>query len=392
MKYWQRNLLIMWICQFLTMVGMSAIVPFLPLFVNELGVHNIDSAARWSGFIFSGPFFISLFMAPVWGNLGDKYGRKVMTVRAIFGLALAQFLISLVKSPEQLMLVRLLQGLLSGFLPAAMALIVSNTPKEKTSYALGVLTTSTAAGNVLGPFLGGVIADILGYRTVFTSVSILLFLVGILIIILVEERNKISSEDKKYSLKENWNFLFKNSYLLWLSILICLSALGLALIRPIFALYIQEFGIKSSIQASITGAIYGIVGIFTVISAAAWGKKAEKSGYRKNLIITVVLTGIMYAVHAVIFNIYLLIPVRAVLGYAYGGITPLLFALVSNKVAFERKGGILGVVTSFQILGNIIGPVLSGMISPVSGFRVPFVISGVFFLLMGFIVFRKIRT
>ena len=193
---WKKNLYIMWICQFLAMVGMSSIVPFLPLFVRELGVTSIEETSKWSGLVFAGPFFVSLFLSSVWGNLGDKYGRKMMTIRATFGLALAQILIGFSQDINQLFIARMIQGGLSGFLPAAMALIASNTPEEKTGYALGMLQSSTAAGTVLGPLLGGVIADFFSFRAVFFVVAGLLFLVGFAIIFFVKE-------DKRDQSKEN---------------------------------------------------------------------------------------------------------------------------------------------------------------------------------------------
>ena len=149
MDIWKRNLIIIWICQFIAMIGMSAIVPFLPLFVRELGVTSLEETAYWSGLVFAGPFFISFFLTPIWGNLGDKYGRKMMTVRAVLGLAIAQVLVGLSQDVTQLFLARLVQGLLSGFLPAAMALVAANTPKEKTGYALGLLQSATAGGTVI---------------------------------------------------------------------------------------------------------------------------------------------------------------------------------------------------------------------------------------------------
>ena len=184
---WKKNLYIMWICQFLAMVGMSSIVPFLPLFVRDLGIKSIEETSKWSGLVFAGPFFVSLFLSSLWGNLGDKYGRKLMTIRATFGLAIAQIIIGFSTDINQLFIGRLIQGGLSGFLPAAMALIASNTPEEKTGYALGVLQSSTAAGTVLGPLFGGIISDFLSFRAVFFMVAGLLAFVGFAIIFFVKE-------------------------------------------------------------------------------------------------------------------------------------------------------------------------------------------------------------
>jgi MFS transporter, DHA1 family, multidrug resistance protein len=212
MIYWKKNLIIVWVCQFLAMVGMSAVVPFLPLFVRDLGVTELNETALWSGLVFAGPFFISFFLTPVWGSMGDKYGRKIMTLRAVFGLAIAQLLIGFSQNVNHLFLLRLLQGALSGFLPAAMALIASNTPEEKTGYALGLLQSSTAAGTILGPLIGGVLSDLFGFRFVFFCVAGLLFITGILVLIFVKEERKVERKNS-FSFWENWKLLLNDKAL-----------------------------------------------------------------------------------------------------------------------------------------------------------------------------------
>lgn len=381
----------MWIAQFFAMVGMSAITPFLPLFIRELGVTSVDATARWSGFVFAGPFLLSFFLSPIWGNLGDHYGRKMMTLRAIFGLALAQVLTGFAQNPTQLLLARLFQGALSGFLPAAMALIASNTPITKTGYALGVLQSATAAGTVLGPFIGGVLADLIGYRSVFFLVSGLLFLTGFFIMFFIRENVKPQADVKTTSWLDNWSFILNSKYLLSIAILISLTSFGLSFIRPIFVFYIESFPLDKAYLATITGSIYGIVGIFTVFSATWWGKRTEVKGFRKNLIFAALITGLMYISHFFVYNYMFLIPIRALLGFGYGALSPLLFTLISNEASLERKGGLLGVATSFQILGNMMGPIFSGLIAASLGFRFPFFLTGSVFLLMAVITYFQIK-
>lgn len=381
MLSWKRNLYVMWICQFLAMIGMSAIVPFLPLFVRDLGITNIEATSKWSGLVFAGPFFVSFFLSPVWGNLGDKYGRKLMTIRAIFGLGIAQLLIGFSQDVNQLFIGRLLQGALSGFLPAAMALIASNTPEDKTGYALGILQSSTAAGTVLGPLFGGIISDLFSFRAVFFAVAGLLVFVGIAIIIFVKEEN-FEKRKENFSLVDNWKYVLFNKKFLIPSILIMLTALGISFVRPIFVLYIETLKINKDYLPTITGALYSIVGIFSILSAYWWGKKVEKFGLSKSIMMAALLTGLMYIMHYVISNPFYLIPVRTLLGFGYGALLPLLFTAISKNVSKDRRGGVMGVGSSFQIIGNLVGPLLGGYAGSVIGFSFSFLVTGFIFLII----------
>jgi len=372
MSLWKKNLYVMWICQFLAMAGMSAIIPFLPLFVRELGVTEFKETAKWSGLVFAGPFFLSFFLAPVWGSLGDKYGRKIMTLRAVFGLALAQIIVGFSVNTTQLLIGRMLQGVLSGFLPASMALIASNTPDEKTGYALGLLQSSTAAGNILGPLFGGVLSDLIGFRNVFFAVAALLIISGILVMVFVVEENKVSGKEN-LSFLDNWRFLLKRQTLLFPALLIMLTALGLGFVRPIFVLYVETLDINQNILPTATGILFSIMGIFSTVSSAWWGKRVEKTNIRNNLIIASVLSALMYSVHSVIYDPYKLIPVEMVLGFAYGALLPLMFTSISKNINVERRGGILGIAASFQILGNMIGPILGGSAAAYLGLRINFI-------------------
>ncbi len=390
MTNWKRNLYVMWICQFLAMIGMSAIVPFLPLFVRDLGITNIDETSKWSGLVFAGPFFVSFFLSPVWGNLGDKYGRKLMTIRAIFGLGLAQLLIGFSQDINQLFIGRLLQGALSGFLPAAMALIASNTPEDKTGYALGILQSSTAAGTVLGPLFGGIISDLLSFRAVFFAVAGLLFLVGIAIIIFVKEEN-FEKRKENLSMIENWKYVVFNKIFLIPSILIMLTALGISFVRPIFVLYIETLEINKNFLPTITGALYSIVGIFSIFSAYWWGKKVETFGLSKSIMMAALLTGLMYIMHFVISNPYYLIPVRTILGFGYGALLPLLFTAISKNVSRDRRGGVMGVGSSFQIIGNLVGPLFGGYAGAVIGFSFSFLVTGFIFFVIALLGFYYLK-
>lgn len=389
MEYWKKNLYVLWGTQFLAMVGMNLIVPFLPFYIRHLGVTNDQELARWSGVIFAAPFLTAFFATPVWGALGDRYGRKLMVVRAIFGLGLAQILIGMSADVYQLLAFRLLQGLISGYIAASLALVSISTPTEKIGYALGLLQTATAGGTVLGPAIGGILADVMSYHDIFFITAALCVLGGFLIMKLVREEVHAAPEGPQPTVMENVRFVATNRKLRTIGLLILLAQAGALMIEPIFALFIEQFKTSTKYISTIVGIIFSIAGIFMVISAPWWGKRNDRIGYRKNLTIAASGTGLAYAAHMIVPGLVSLGFLRAGLGFFRGGILHSLFSLTSRHVPAARRGGIIGIASSLAILGNSLGPLAGGLIAERFGIVSVFSVNSLIFLLIAAIVWNS---
>lgn len=390
MDYWRKNLYILWGTQFLAMMGMNLVVPFLPFYVRQLGITDEAELARWSGLIFAGPFFMAFIATPFWGSMGDKYGKKLMVVRAIFGLGASQILIGFAQSPLQLLLFRIVQGAISGFIASTLALVSSSTPKEKTGYALGFLQSATAAGTVLGPFIGGVLADLIGYRAIFFVVAILCFVGGFVVIRFVEERAQPGSEETYFTIRQNISFMLHNKQIRLIAAIIVIAQAAALMIESIFALYIERFATGAQFISTLTGVIFSIAGIFMLGSSPWWGKRNDRVGYKKNLAIALGGTGIAYSLHAFVPSLYLLAPLRALLGFFRGGILHSLFSLTSLHSPENRKSGLIGLASSMAILGNMIGPLLGGLIAGQLGVRAVFAFNSVVLIAMSAIVWYNL--
>lgn len=386
---WRKNLYIIWTAQLIAMIGMSMVIPFLPLYVKDLGITEISEVKRWSGLVVSGVFITAFIATPVWGWLGDRIGRKKMVLRAVFGLAVSQCLIGLSQDVVQLFIFRMVQGALSGFIASALALVSSNTPKERSGYAIGFLASSTAAGNLLGPFIGGLLADTFGYRNVFFITSVMCAISGILIFLFVKEFNKPIY--KKSDIRENYILIFNNNRLKYALLLLVISAASNSMIQPLFALFIERKLTQTEYLATITGSIFGVVGLFQVISSSIWGKLNDRLEIRKNLAWAMIGAGAGYALHIVSTGIWELVPIRALLGLCLGGVMPSLFSFINKCIPDNRKGGIMGIASSFTMLGNLIGPVTSGYISSVTSIDFIFILSGVILISGSVLAFSKLK-
>lgn len=387
---WRKNLYVLWGTQFLAMVGMNLVVPFLPFYIRQLGVTDDNALAQWSGLVFAGPFVTAFIATPFWGKLGDKHGRKLMVVRAIIGLGIAQVFIGFSQNVYQLLFFRILQGIISGFIASAIALVSTSTPKERMGYALGFLQSATAGGTMLGPFIGGVLADAIGYRAIFFVVAGLCFAGGVVVIRFVHETPQPAQPDGTTSVLENVKIMFSDTQLRVAAFTMVLVQASALMIEPIFALYIERFPTDTKYISTLTGGIFSIAGVFMVIAAPWWGKRNDRMGFKHNLILATTGTGIAYSLHLIVPNIYLLGMLRAGLGFVRGGILHSLYSIISLRSPSGKKSGLIGIASSLNVFGNMAGPLVGGTIAAHFGIMSVFIVNSVLFLTTSFIVWKYV--
>ena len=374
MEPWRKNLSILWGTQFLAMVGMNLVIPFLPFYIRHLGVSDPQQLPLWSGLAFSGTFLSAFLVTPFWGTLGDRFGRKVMVVRALWGLGLSQVLIGLSQDVIQLVIFRVVQGAISGFIASALALVSTNTPKERIGYAIGVLQSSTAAGMVLGPFIGGLLADLLGYREIFFITAALCGIGGFIVLAGVKELEHSPPDARTSTVRNNVLLMFSDTRLRVVALGLVVGQMAVLMIEPLFALFVEEFQTDTEYIATLAGGIVSISGLFMIISAPWWGKRFDRTGYRKNLSLALGLTGIAYAGHALVGDLVQLGFLRAVLGCFRGGILPGLYALTTLYSPPDRRGGMMAIASSLTLLGNMVGPTAGGLVAGHFGMTTSFIV------------------
>lgn len=386
-KNWRRSLIILLICQFFAMGGMSALIPFLPLFIRELGVTGTDQIAIWSGLVYGSPFVTFFIAQPLWGVVGDKSGRKLMAVRALGGLAIAQVLIFFVPDVYWLLGIRLLQGTLSGFNVAAMSLMTSIAPREKSGYSISLLQSASNGGVVVGPIIGGLLSEVTGFRGVFLSVGLIIAILAVVVMLFVDESKSEETGKASHQVKENIKLMAADRVLLGTTFLIMLTSLGISSLRPVFVLYVESFSLPADFSlAFAAGTLYSILGIFSTVSSAYFGKLVDSLSLKKALGLASLGTGLMYVIHPFMPDIYWLIPVRTILGLSYGVIVPVLFTKISSRSSEGNRSGLLALASSSQTLGVILGSFISGKLVTLLGVRYPFLAVGIFFLGIALVV------
>ena len=395
---WKRNLYTIFIAELIVIMGFSFVVPFLPLYIQEIGNFTTKEAAFWAGIAGSSASLAMFISSPIWGILADRWGRKPMVLRAMFGGGIVIAATGLVPNIYGIIALRFLQGLLSGTVAAASALVASTTPREKLPYAMGLLMVAVFGGNTFGPLLGGILADRFGYQATFFITGGMLFTGGLIVTFFVIEKFSPLAGERSASISGMMKLVRSKEMLPILGVSFALAA-GPAIVSPIISLLIKEMN-PGTKAATASGTAFFLMGLVATISSFVAGRIAQRVDLKKVLIVSCLGTGILYLPPMLAANVTQLLILVGMVALLKGGIMSTANTLVGLVAPPNQQGIAYGVNQSASSLGGAIGPLLGGALAPVIGLKPVFGVTAGVYVVIGLLVARllanldlsKIRT
>jgi DHA1 family multidrug resistance protein-like MFS transporter len=374
---WQRTLGALWLAQTLTIIGFSLRTPFLPFFVAELGARDLRSQVLWAGAINAGGAAVMAFTAPLWGALADRYGRKLMVLRAMVAGSLTIGLMALATSPWQLFVLRLVEGGFTGTVTASTTLAASTVPRERLGFGLGLMQMAVFSGSAVGPLIGGVLADQIGYRATFVLAGSLLLVSALLVAFLVEERFEPPPRRAGHGETggETWRLLLAPALLGIVVSLFALRAASMAL-QPIVPLLVEELARGSQAVNSLAGLAMGVSGMTSAVASVGLGRLSDRIGQRPLLIASGALAAATFLPLGLTTQVWQVIVLQALFGIASGGMLPTANALVARLTPEGRRGTIYGFTTTASSLGAFVGPLVGTALAAALGLHAPFLVIG----------------
>ncbi|QBC03996.1 multidrug efflux MFS transporter [Enterobacter cloacae] len=370
MESWKVNLISVWFGCFFTGLAISQILPFLPLYVSQLGVTSHEALSMWSGLTFSVTFLVSAIVSPMWGSLADRKGRKLMLLRASLGMAIAILLQAFATNVWQLFFLRAVMGLTSGYIPNAMALVASQVPRERSGWALSTLSTAQISGVIGGPLLGGFLADHVGLRAVFIITAILLVVSFLVTLFLIKEGGRpVISKSERLSGKAVFASLPYPGLMISLFVTTMVIQLCNGSVGPILALFIKSMEPDSNNIAFLSGMIAAVPGVSALISAPRLGKLGDRIGTARILMATLIFAVVLFFAMSFVTSPLQLGVLRFLLGFADGAMLPAVQTLLVKYSSDQVTGRIFGYNQSFMYLGNVAGPLIGASVSAMAGFR-----------------------
>jgi DHA1 family multidrug resistance protein-like MFS transporter len=409
MSTWRRTYWSVWTANLIVSIGMMSFLPFFPSLLGELGLTGKTEIAAWSGLVFGAAPLSATVMSPIWGALGDRIGRKIMVLRSMVAIALFVGMMGFAETPTQLLLLRIGQGIFSGFIPPSITLVSIGAPADRQGRVAGNLTTALALGAILGPALGGILAASTGYRSVFFVVGALAAVGAVLVGLFAHEdkghrqvaQDGASAPGILRGVMSDVRELLARKRVRAMVLLVFFLQFGLGSSNPILELYVHDLlpagseslGFWRSLgglvpgggvaddagaRALATSGLFSGMALANLLSLSAWGHYGDRVGHRRALGLCGIGSAVALLVQAALPAYSALFFARVLFGVAMAGVGPLAFGLIAGEVAVDRRGGAFGLVFSARTLAVAVGGMTGGLLSSFIGIRGVMLISAVF--------------
>lgn len=366
---------------FAAQASFTLVTPFLPYVLKSMNVQA--NLALWSGLAYSASFLTQAVMAPVWGSLADKYGKRVQILRSGMGIAITYCLYPAARTPLQFVIMRGITGILSGFTPAATSLVATNTPEDKIGYALGLFQATAAAGTISGPLLGGILVSLTGISSTFGLAALVLLAVTVLSFVNLEE--EVSSSEREIDVFHDIRQCFSNKRILMVFACLFLVQAGIQVTQPTLVLYVELLS-HGRDPTFISGIIYSMAGLGTVLGASLAAKRTDgnsRDASPRMFVAGLLGSSVFVALQGVFLSLVPLSIFRLVFGAFNGVLTVAGNVLAATAVNRDFRGRAFGVLNSVLPMGSVVGPVLGGAVGDSLGFGSTFYASSVVFALSG---------
>ena len=377
---WQRNLAAIWIAQMVSGMAFSFVLPFIPLYIQTLGVEGTTEAIQWAGLISAATALSMTVVQPIWGTLADRYGRKPMVLRSTFGGFVVVGLMGFATSPEQLLALRFIQGTITGVVAAATALVATMTPKARLGFTLGMMQVALFVGTSVGPLVGGYIADTVGYRASFFAASAFLFAAGVIVVAFVREDFVPPTKDNKGPgvIAGSRALLALQGFAVLLGVVFLIQLSGV-IVGPVLTLFIAELSGREN-AATAAGIILAATGVTSAVSAVVLGRLSDRVGHVRILLVCLLGAAATYFPQSLVVSAWQLLVLRMLLGLFIGGLMPSANALVAARVPAERRGSAYGLTAMAGSFANGVGPLAGAAIATHFGIRAVFVATSCLFV------------
>ena len=374
MPNWKRSFYATFAGEILALIGFTTSVPIIPFFIRDMGVTDPGALNIWVGACATATAVAMFVFSPLWGQMADTYGKRLMLLRAMFGGAVFIALMGFANSPWQILVLRAGQGALTGTVAAATVLVATISPKEQIGFTLGMLQTGIYVGASVGPALGGILSDLFGHRVTFFVTSALLLAAAFIVMRYVREEPTLMSPAGSFikSIIPDFAPLAHSPGLVTLLLVSGGLQIAMNTVSPILPLFIQYLSPTQTKVGAMTGLILGGSAVAAALSSAGLGRVSYRIGYERLLAFCLSGAVLVFVPQAFVRNPIQLLILRVLGGAMVGGSEPSINAMIAMRADKNRQGVIFGLNTSMNSAGAAVGPMIGAVFSAGFGYASAF--------------------
>ena len=385
---WRRNLYAVTAASFIGFTGFTLVMPFLPLYLEQLGLTDVGEIALWAGLSLGVTPAITAFMAPVWGRLADRYGRKIMVERSLVSFVVVMTAMAFVSHPWQVFALRAIQGLFAGYGTLALTMAADSAPIEQTAYAIGIVQTAQRLGPALGPVIGGVVAQAVGLRRAFFVTSGFYALAAILVALAYDERSvmKRTQEDDRHGRVSFRNILAFENFLLLMVVIFGLQFVDRSF-GPILPLFVAGLGAADRSVPLIAGVLFSIAAATGAAGNHLCGSLLQRRSARSVIATACAVAAIGVTGFLLTSSAWWLTLPTGVFGVGIGAATTAAYTAATTVIPSGARGAGFGLLTTASLVGLAVSPVVSGILGATS-IRAVFIVDAVILGALAIVVKR----
>ncbi len=390
-KQGQRNIFAAAAAGCIGFTGFTLVMPFLPLYIAELGVTDLREIAMWSGLILAATPAVTAVSAPLWGRVGDRYGSKVLVIRSLAAFILTKAAMAFVTAPWQLLALRALLGVFAGYGALTISMAAESAPRDRMAHAIGIVQTGQRLGPAIGPVIGGALAPLVGLRNAFLVASAFYVVALLLIVVMYREPREGRAPRAVRGGREVFSQLFHlPGFLLALVLIFGLQTVDRSF-GPVLPLYVAQVGIESARVPIVSGVLFSLAAVSAAFGAFLAGRLLLRFSARRVIVVGSLAAALGMSAIVVAPSLWVVGAAMVVVGAAIGTATTTVYAVAGSLLPADAHATGFGLMTTANLIGLAVSPVVAGFIGG-SGLRIVFVADVILLLMLGLLVCAALQV
>ena len=371
--------------------GFTLVMPFLPLYIAQLGTTDLREIAMWSGLTLAATPAVTAISAPLWGRVGDRYGSKVLVIRSIAAFTLTKAAMAFVTAPWQLLALRALLGVFAGYGALTISMAAESAPRERMAHAIGIVQTGQRLGPAIGPVIGGALAPLVGLRNAFL-VAAAFYVVALLFVVFMYREPR---EGRAPRVLRGGREVFSQLFHLPGFVLALVLIFGLQTVDrsfgPVLPLYVGQLGIESARVPVVSGVLFSLAAIAAAFGAFLAGRFLKRVSAKRVIVVGSLAAAVAMSAIVAAPSLWVFGAAMVVIGAAIGTATTTVWAVAGSLLPADAHATGFGLMTTANLIGLAVSPAIAGFIGG-SGLRVVFVADVILLLMLGVLVAWRLRS